>query len=120
MWKADNVIIGVSFIRGHRTLQDEVDRTGINVCYQSLLKALKVAVGALHNSLAVFEYMRIIFDSYVNPTNDPNVQPLVKGLDADDVSVDKFFGLQDPTTLDDAQASSDFEEDLKINEHVRL
>ncbi|KAL2650759.1 hypothetical protein R1flu_018887 [Riccia fluitans] len=120
MWRANNVIAGVSFVQGHCTLQDEVDRTVIDICYQSLLEALKAAVGILPNSLAVFEYMRSIFDSYVNPTNDPNVQPLVKGLDADDFSVDKFFGLQDPTTPDDAQASPDFEEDLRTNERVRL
>ncbi|KAL2632931.1 hypothetical protein R1flu_004410 [Riccia fluitans] len=76
--------------------------------------------GILPNSLAIFEYMRSIFDSYVNPTNDPNVQPLVKGLDVDDFSVDKFFGLQDPTSLDDVQASQDFEEDLRTNECLRL
>ncbi|KAL2612217.1 hypothetical protein R1flu_023909 [Riccia fluitans] len=64
--------------------------------------------------------MQSIFDSYVNPTNDPNVQPLVKGLDADDFSMDKFFGLQDPTSLDDVQADPDFEEDLRTNEHLRL
>ncbi|KAL2642133.1 hypothetical protein R1flu_009720 [Riccia fluitans] len=93
---------------------------GINVCYASLLNALKAAVGTLPNSLTIFDYMRSIFDSYVNPTNDPNVQPLVKGLDADDFSVDKFFGLQDPTSLDDVQASPDFEEDLRINERLRL
>ncbi|KAL2620288.1 hypothetical protein R1flu_000493 [Riccia fluitans] len=93
---------------------------GIDVCYQSLLKALKAATRTLPNFLAVFEYMRSIFDSCVNPTNDPNVQPLVKGLDVDDFFVDKFFGLQDPTTPDDAQASLDFEEDLKTNERVRL
>ncbi|KAL2620945.1 hypothetical protein R1flu_001150 [Riccia fluitans] len=52
------------------------------------------------------------------PTN-PNVQPLVKGLDADDFSMDKFFGLQDPTSPDDVQASPDFE-DLRTNEHLRL
>ncbi|KAL2644409.1 hypothetical protein R1flu_011996 [Riccia fluitans] len=103
MWRADNVIAGVSFVRGHRTLQDEVDRTSIDICYQSLLHALKAAVGTLPNSLVVFEYMRSIFDSYVNPNNDPNVQPLVKGLDADDFFVDKFFGLQDPTSPDDVQ-----------------
>ncbi|KAL2607846.1 hypothetical protein R1flu_026419 [Riccia fluitans] len=120
VWRADNVIAGVSFVRGHCTFQDEVDWTGIDVYYQSLLKALKVVVGTLPNSLAVFEYMRSIFDSYVNPTNDPNVQPLVKGLDPDDFSVDKFFGLQDPTTPDDAQASPDFEEDLRTNERVSL
>ncbi|KAL2643675.1 hypothetical protein R1flu_011262 [Riccia fluitans] len=78
------------FVRGHRTLQDEVDRTGIDVCYESLLDALKATVGTLPNSLVVFEYMQSIFDSYVNPNNDPNVQPLVKGLDVDDFSVDKL------------------------------
>ncbi|KAL2610987.1 hypothetical protein R1flu_022679 [Riccia fluitans] len=109
-----------NFVQGHRTLQDEVDRMGIDVCYQSLLDALKVATRTLPNSLAVFEYMRSIFDSYVNPNNDPNVQPLVKGLDADDFSVHKFFGLQDPTSLDDVQASPDFEEDLRTIERLRL
>ncbi|KAL2620584.1 hypothetical protein R1flu_000789 [Riccia fluitans] len=64
--------------------------------------------------------MRSIFDSYVNPINNPNVQPLVKGLDADDFSVDKFFGLQDPTSPDDVQAGPDFEEDLRTNERLRL
>ncbi|KAL2608500.1 hypothetical protein R1flu_027073 [Riccia fluitans] len=108
------------FVRGHRTLQDEVDRTDIDVYYSSLLYALKPAAGTLSNSLADFDYMRSIFDSYVNPTNDPNVQPLVKGLNADHFSMDKFFGLQDPTSPDDVQASPDFEEDLKTNERVRL
>ncbi|KAL2630796.1 hypothetical protein R1flu_015482 [Riccia fluitans] len=77
-------------------------------------------VGTLPNSLAVFEYMRSIFDSYVNPSADPNIQPLVKGLDADDFSVDKFFGLQDPTSPDDVQASPDFEKDLRTNQRLRL
>ncbi|KAL2628754.1 hypothetical protein R1flu_013440 [Riccia fluitans] len=108
------------FEKWHRTLQDEVDRMGIDVCYQSLLDALKAAVGTLPNSLVVLDYMRSIFDSYINPTNDPNVQPLVKGLDVDDFSVDKFFDLQDPTSLDDVQASPDFEEDLRTNERLRL
>ncbi|KAL2632802.1 hypothetical protein R1flu_004281 [Riccia fluitans] len=64
--------------------------------------------------------MRSFFDSYVYPTNDPNVLPLVKGLDANDFSVDKFFGLQDPTSPNDVQAALDFEEDLRTNERLRL
>ncbi|KAL2631167.1 hypothetical protein R1flu_015853 [Riccia fluitans] len=118
MWRADNVIACVSFVRGHHTLQDEVDRTGIDVYFQSLLHALKAAIGTLPNSLVVFKYMRSIFD-YVNPNNDPNVQPLVKGLDADDFSMDKFFGLQDPTSPDDVRASPDFE-DLRTNDRLSL
>ncbi|KAL2609742.1 hypothetical protein R1flu_028315 [Riccia fluitans] len=120
MWRANNYIAGVSFVRGHRTLQHEVDRTSIDTYYSSLSKHLKAAVGTLPNSLTVFDYMRSIFDSYINPTNDPNVQPLVKGLDADDFSMDKFFGLQDPTSLDDVQAGPDFDEDLTTNECLRL
>ncbi|KAL2650502.1 hypothetical protein R1flu_018630 [Riccia fluitans] len=42
------------------------------------------------------------------------------GLDADDFSMDKFFGLQDPTCPDDVRASPDFEEDLRTNERLRL
>ncbi|KAL2608471.1 hypothetical protein R1flu_027044 [Riccia fluitans] len=45
------------FVRGHRTLQDEIDRMGIDVCYSSLLDALKAVVGTLPNSLVVFDYM---------------------------------------------------------------
>ncbi|KAL2629447.1 hypothetical protein R1flu_014133 [Riccia fluitans] len=120
MWRAYNYIADVSFICQHRTLQDEVDRMGIDVCYSCLLDALKAIVGTLPNSLVVFDYMRSYFDSYINPTNDPNVHPLVKGLDADDFSVDKFFGLQDATSPDDVQASPDFEKELRTNERLRL
>ncbi|KAL2623336.1 hypothetical protein R1flu_003541 [Riccia fluitans] len=63
----------LDFVQGHRTLQDDVDRTGIDTCYSSLCEGLKAATRTLPNSLPVFEYMRSIFDSYVNPTNDPNV-----------------------------------------------
>ncbi|KAL2642255.1 hypothetical protein R1flu_009842 [Riccia fluitans] len=120
MWRIDNVIAGVSFVRGHCTLQDEVDRMGIDVYYSSLVDGLKAAIATLPHSLVVFDYMWSIFGSYVNPNNDPNVQPLVKGLDADDFSMDKFFGLEAPTSPDDVQANSDFEEDLRTNECVRL
>ncbi|KAL2610301.1 hypothetical protein R1flu_028874 [Riccia fluitans] len=120
MWRADNYIASVNFVRGHRTLQDEVDRMDIHTCYSSLCKGLKAAVGTLSNSLTVFDYKRSIFDSYINPTNDPNVQLLVKGLDADYFYMDKFFSLQDPTSPDDVQVGTDFEEDLTTNERLRL
>ncbi|KAL2629256.1 hypothetical protein R1flu_013942 [Riccia fluitans] len=42
------------------------------------------------------------------------------GLDADDFSMDKFFGLQDPTSPDDVQVGPDFEEDLTTIERLRL
>ncbi|KAL2629421.1 hypothetical protein R1flu_014107 [Riccia fluitans] len=48
------------------------------------------------------------------PEGTNNIDP-----NTDDFSVDKFFGLQDPTTPNDAQANPDFE-DLRTNERVRL
>ncbi|KAL2610162.1 hypothetical protein R1flu_028735 [Riccia fluitans] len=120
MWRADDYIAGVNFVRGHLTLQDEVDRTDIDTCYSFLCEGLKAAARTLPNSLVVFDYMRSIFDTYVNPTKDPTIQPLVKGLDVDDFSMDKFFSLQDPTSPDDIQAGPDFEKDLTINESLRL
>ncbi|KAL2652171.1 hypothetical protein R1flu_020299 [Riccia fluitans] len=95
MWRADNVIVGVNFVRGHRTLQDE----SLSIC----------GVPLTLTSI---------------PNDDPNVQPLVKGLDVDDFSVDKFLGLQDPTSPNlsesSVQASPDFEEDLRTNQRLRL
>ncbi|KAL2629143.1 hypothetical protein R1flu_013829 [Riccia fluitans] len=99
---------------------DYPESDGYRYYYSSLCEGLKATIGTLPNSLAIFDYMQSIFDSYIDPTNDPNVQPLVKGLDADDFSVDKFFGLQDPTSPDDVQAGPDFEEDLTTNECLRL
>ncbi|KAL2645130.1 hypothetical protein R1flu_012717 [Riccia fluitans] len=92
----------------------------IDTCYSSLCEDLKAAAGTLPNFLVVYDYMRSIFDSNLNPTNNPNVQPLVKGFDADDFSVDKFFDLQDPTSPNDVQAGPNFEEDLTTNERLRL
>ncbi|KAL2644686.1 hypothetical protein R1flu_012273 [Riccia fluitans] len=62
-------------------------RRNVPQIFRSMRRLQEAAAGTLPNSLAVFEYMRSIFDCYVNPNNDPNVQPLVKGLDADDFSV---------------------------------
>ncbi|KAL2608056.1 hypothetical protein R1flu_026629 [Riccia fluitans] len=71
------------FVRGHHKLQDEVDRTGIDVYYQSLLDALK-------------------------------------GLDADDFSVDSssIFKIQPLQMM--FKRVQNFEEDLRTNERLRL
>ncbi|KAL2603014.1 hypothetical protein R1flu_017204 [Riccia fluitans] len=50
------------------------------------------ACAASHRSPQLFyKHLKSIFDSYVNPDNNPDVQPLVKGLDAEDFDVDAFL-----------------------------
>ncbi|KAL2630434.1 hypothetical protein R1flu_015120 [Riccia fluitans] len=64
----------------------------IETSYLSICNNFKL-VAASHRSPQLFyEHLKSIFDSYVNPNNNPDVQPLVKGLDAEDFDVDAFLG----------------------------
>ncbi|KAL3697932.1 hypothetical protein R1sor_012008 [Riccia sorocarpa] len=54
--------------------------------------------------------MTDVFDSYVNLGNDPDVCPLVAGVDVDDFSIEKISGVAVSLTPDDG--GPDFEEFL--------
>ncbi|KAL2622912.1 hypothetical protein R1flu_003117 [Riccia fluitans] len=91
-WRVDNLLLSTSFIIGHRLLASDVDRVGVETSYLSICNDFKL-VAASHRSPQLFyEHLKSIFDSYVNPDNNPDVQPLVKGLDAEDFDVDAFLG----------------------------
>ncbi|KAL2645003.1 hypothetical protein R1flu_012590 [Riccia fluitans] len=76
----------------HRLLASDVDRAGVEISYLSICNDFKL-VAASHRSPQLFyEHLKSIFDSYVNLDNNPDVQPLVKGLDAEDFDVDAFLG----------------------------
>ncbi|KAL2632279.1 hypothetical protein R1flu_016965 [Riccia fluitans] len=90
-WRVDNLLPGTSFIIGHRLLASDVDRAGVETSYLSICNDFKL-VAASHRSPQLFyKHLKSIFDSYVNPDNNPDVQPLVKGLDAEDFDVDAFL-----------------------------
>ncbi|KAL3696243.1 hypothetical protein R1sor_010319 [Riccia sorocarpa] len=117
LWRADTVLPGVSFVIGHRkSVECKIDRKGIEELYSNIDKSFKTAAESLPNSRAYHELMRNVFDSYVNPNNDPNIRPLVAGLDADDFNMEKLLGTKVPKTPDDV--GPDFEESL--SEHARL
>ncbi|KAL2644251.1 hypothetical protein R1flu_011838 [Riccia fluitans] len=91
-WRVDNLLPGTSFIIGHQLLASDVDRAGVETSYLSICNDFKL-VAASHRSPQLFyEHLKSIFDSYVNPDNNPDVQPLVRGLDAEDFDVDAFLG----------------------------
>ncbi|KAL3679409.1 hypothetical protein R1sor_022365 [Riccia sorocarpa] len=119
LWRSGILLPGVSFVRGHRTLESvecEIDREGIEELYSNIGKSSKTAAESLPNSRAYDELMMNVFDSYVNPNNDPDIRPLVAGLDADDFTMEKLLGTKVPKTPDDV--GPDFEESL--SEHSRL
>ncbi|KAL3698095.1 hypothetical protein R1sor_012171 [Riccia sorocarpa] len=100
--------------RGRHVLRNDVDILTNNESRAFAL--LETAAESLPNSRAYDEYMRDVFDSYVNPNNDPDIRPLVTGLDADDFNMEKLLGTKVPNTPDDV--GPDFEESL--SKHARL
>ncbi|KAL3701684.1 hypothetical protein R1sor_019706 [Riccia sorocarpa] len=122
LWVAENALRGVSFVKGHRTLECQIHRNGIEEAYSIICESLKNAAQNHPDPIQYYEHMRGIFDSYVNPDGDPDVHPIVTGLDADDFSVDKLLGpqeLQAPPARRDIDGA-DFEDDLSKRERIRL
>ncbi|KAL3679460.1 hypothetical protein R1sor_022416 [Riccia sorocarpa] len=117
LWRADTVLPGVSFVIRHRkSVECKIDRKGIEELYSNINKSFKTAAENLPNSRAYHELMRNVFDSYVNPNNDPDIRPLVAGLDADDFTMEKLLGTKVPKTPYDV--GPDFKESL--SEHATL
>ncbi|KAL2628568.1 hypothetical protein R1flu_013254 [Riccia fluitans] len=91
-WRVDNLLPGTSSITRHRLLASDVDGVGVETSYLSICNDFKLAAASHHSSQLFYEHLKSIFDLYVNPDNNPDIQPPVKGLDAEDFDVDAFLG----------------------------
>ncbi|KAL2623929.1 hypothetical protein R1flu_008174 [Riccia fluitans] len=91
-WRVNNLLPRISFITRHQLLASDVDKASVETSYLSICNDFKLAAASHHSPQLFYEHLKSIFDSYVNPDNNPNVQPLVKGLDAEDFDVDAFLG----------------------------
>ncbi|KAL2607733.1 hypothetical protein R1flu_026306 [Riccia fluitans] len=92
-WRVDNLLLGTSFIIGHRLLASDVERAGVETWYLSICNDFKLVAASNRSPQLFYEHLKSIFDSYVNPDNNPDVQPLVKDLDVEDFDVDAFLGI---------------------------
>ncbi|KAL3681330.1 hypothetical protein R1sor_024286 [Riccia sorocarpa] len=115
LWRGDVVLPGVSFVTGHRNVDCEVDRNGIELLYNNICNSFK-ATAEKSNSWK--EYMTDVFDSYVNPDNDPDVRPLVAGLDVEDFAVEKIPGVAVALTPDDD--GPDYESSLSERQRLKI
>ncbi|KAL3688394.1 hypothetical protein R1sor_014703 [Riccia sorocarpa] len=118
LWRGDVVIPGVSFVTGHRSVDCELDREGIESLYKNICNSFKATAENLPKSNSWKEYMTDVFDSYVNPDNDPDVRPLVAGLDAEDFSVEKIPGAAVALTPDDD--GPDYETSLSERQRLKI
>ncbi|KAL3675978.1 hypothetical protein R1sor_025926 [Riccia sorocarpa] len=111
-----------AFIEVNRALKMWVAENALRDAYSNICESLKIAAQNHPDPIQYYEHMLGIFDSYVNPDGDPDVHPVVAGLDADDFSVDKLLGpqeLQAPPARRDIDGG-DFEDDVSKRERIRL
>ncbi|KAL3702564.1 hypothetical protein R1sor_020586 [Riccia sorocarpa] len=118
LWRGDVVLPGVSFVTGHRSVDCEVDRNGIELLYKNICNSFKATVENLPKSNSWKEYMTDVFDSYVNLDNDPDVRPLVAGLDVEDFSIEKIPGVAVALTPDDD--GPDYETSLSERQRLKI
>ncbi|KAL2621355.1 hypothetical protein R1flu_001560 [Riccia fluitans] len=78
----------------------------------------RLAAASHHNPQLFYEYLKSIFDSYVNPDNNPDVQSLVKGLDAEDFDVEVFLGTNMGGHKE--EMTPDFMDGLSVHDARRL
>ncbi|KAL2612250.1 hypothetical protein R1flu_023942 [Riccia fluitans] len=117
-WRVDNVLLGTSFITGHQLLANDVDRVGIETSYLSICNDFKFAAASHRSPQLFYEHLKSIFDLYVNPDNNLDVQPLMKGLDAKDFDVDVFLGTNMGGHKE--EMTSDFLDGLFVHDARRL
>ncbi|KAL3681769.1 hypothetical protein R1sor_024725 [Riccia sorocarpa] len=118
LWRGDVVLPGVSFVTRHRSVDCEVDRNGIELLYKNICNSFKTRAENLPKSNSWEEYMTDVFDSYVNPDNDPDVRPLVAGLDAEDFSAEKIPSAAVALTPDDD--GPDYETSLSERQRLKI
>ncbi|KAL2629089.1 hypothetical protein R1flu_013775 [Riccia fluitans] len=117
-WRVDNLLPGTSFIIGHRLLASDVDRAGVETSYLSICNDFKLVAASHRNPQLFYEHLKSIFDSYVNLDNNPDVQSLVKGLDAEDFDVDVFLDTNMGGRKE--EMTSDFLDGLSVHDVRRL
>ncbi|KAL3697347.1 hypothetical protein R1sor_011423 [Riccia sorocarpa] len=118
LWRGDVVLPGVSFVTGHRSVDCEVDRNGIELLYKNICNSFKATTENLPKSNSWKEYMTDVFDSYVNLDNDTDVCPLVARLDAENFSVEKIPGAAVALTPDDD--GPDYESSLSERHRLKI
>ncbi|KAL3682959.1 hypothetical protein R1sor_000981 [Riccia sorocarpa] len=109
---------GRHIIRNDVDCDCDVDRDGIESLYKNICNSFKATAENLPKSNSWKEYMTDVFDSYVNPDNDPDVRPLVAGLDAEDFSVEKIPGAAVALTPDDD--GPDYETSLSERQRLKI
>ncbi|KAL2653211.1 hypothetical protein R1flu_021339 [Riccia fluitans] len=99
-------------------LEQRVTKASVETSYLSICNDFKLAAASHRSPQLVYEHLKSIFDLYINPDNHPDVEPLVKGLDAEDFDVDVFLGTDMGGCKE--EMTPDFLDGLSVHDARRL
>ncbi|KAL2611838.1 hypothetical protein R1flu_023530 [Riccia fluitans] len=91
-WRDEAGICGQSFWTEHQTWTDELSRNHTEEIYNQIMDRFNEAIADRLAHEALFEQMKAVFDSYVNPTAKADLNPLISRLDTPGLDVDRFLG----------------------------
>ncbi|KAL3697531.1 hypothetical protein R1sor_011607 [Riccia sorocarpa] len=110
-WRDKSNICGQTFWVGFENWSDDLTREAAEETYNSIMDEFCASVSHRSAHEHLFDQMKSVFDSYVNPWEKSDVQPLIVGLDRPDLDANEF--------LQQVQhANSDYEVTLSRQTHT--
>ncbi|KAL3685560.1 hypothetical protein R1sor_003582 [Riccia sorocarpa] len=90
-WRDKSNISGQTFRVGFEKWNDDLTREAADETYNSIMDEFRASVSHRSAHEHLFDQMKSVFDSYVNPSDKSDVQPLIAGLDRPELDANEFL-----------------------------
>ncbi|KAL3685820.1 hypothetical protein R1sor_003842 [Riccia sorocarpa] len=90
-WRDKSNICGQTFWVGFEKWSDDQTREAAEETYNSIMDEFRASVSHRSAHEHLFDQMKSVFDSYVNPSDKSDVQPLIAGLDRPELDANEFL-----------------------------
>ncbi|KAL3675412.1 hypothetical protein R1sor_025360 [Riccia sorocarpa] len=124
-WRDKSNICGQTFWVGFENWSDDLTREAAEETYNSIMDEFRASVSHRSAHEHLFDQMKSVFDSYVNPWEKSDVQPLIAGLDRPDLDANEFLqqvqhANSDYEVTPSRQTHTDYLEEIGDRTQARL
>ncbi|KAL3702192.1 hypothetical protein R1sor_020214 [Riccia sorocarpa] len=124
-WSDKSNICGQTFWVGFEKWSDDLTREAAEETYNSIMDEFCASVSHRSTHEHLFDQMKSVFDSYVNPLDKSDVQPLIAGLDRRELDANEFLqqvqhANSDYEVTPSRQTHTDYLEEIGDRTQARL
>ncbi|KAL3697141.1 hypothetical protein R1sor_011217 [Riccia sorocarpa] len=124
-WRDKSNICGQTFWVGFEKWSDDLTREAAEETYNSIMDEFRASVSHRSAHEHLFDQMKSVFDSYVNPSDKSDVQPLIAGLDRPELDANEFLqqvqhANSDYEVTPSRQTHTDYLEEIDDHTQARL